>query len=408
MKVTACIAETGQRVDARNNDHWQFVRTAPKPRLYCPAHAADDPRSCRVALISVENANGTRFFKVASTRKSCDHEETDKPAVPDRMRRPSGESPEHKWLKQFIVEAARKAGFNAETEVADPATPGRIADVFVGNARRPRVEVQRVDTNIALRTAANPDNVIWLVRSADHTHAQHDKWLFDYPCVRLRIRKKLPDGTTTVGYPWLEEDNDYSSYDVDAISTVLSPVTKPHLSTRTTWVGKGRNRRKRAVVYCDYFTGRDVSVPLPTFLGQVWRGERIWHPRWRPHKTGGWILESDYEAFEQWKAEERRRRLADASPVLQVNAAAPSETNDRVESQTTAPEEPDQETREEPEHDTPDEPEPDAAEPEVVEVPQYVIEPAVVRVESTPISEPRPHIGSRRSMWVRVKAWLRS
>ncbi|KAA0017039.1 hypothetical protein [Antrihabitans cavernicola] len=311
VKVKARISETGQLVSAANNDDWALVHpsTGRGPDMYCP----DSDDRCRSKLIAVEKQNKTkgtvtRFFRFPKNSRRCTHAEVEHGVeVRSTPTASGGESDEHLWLKQFVLDVAQRCGYAAELE---HSLPGVRADVWVPGATRARVEVQRVPTDIPTRTGDYPD-VVWLLRETAITQSTK-KYLFGSPCVQVRISKKLARTTETIlipGRPW-EGDTEV---EISASATVLHLRHGPH------------------VVPGEKFF-ETHPIPLEKFLRQVWSGERVWYPRGTAHSFAGWVLATEYERYQQWlKAQQ------DIQHALRAVNAAIDERADRPARPDPAP-----------------------------------------------------------------------
>ncbi|WP_157621800.1 hypothetical protein [Serinicoccus hydrothermalis] len=299
MKITARFGEGSGRVLRADDDHdWCISHPAegPRPRLFCP------DIECGQRLIAVERARDdgvvTRFFRYARKAIPCGHLDSDTPVEVSAHSGTTGpETDEHAWLKKIVHTWAIEAGY-ACAEVETVLSGGIKADVFVPGACRGRVEIQRVATDIEARSAPY-DDVLWLLRQADSD--ANARYMFDMPCVQVRILVQTPRGFRP-GAPW--SDSEEHQYKIMASSTVLG------LNPRRDEPGES------------FFESR--PMPLPLFLRQVWGGVRRWHPRSEPHYYGGWILDEDYRAWQRSRSS--------------VTPAPPRVTSPRAQTQCTSTE----------------------------------------------------------------------
>lgn len=310
MKITARLSESGCLVEAANDEDWAQVHCKPaskRPALYCP----DSTNTCRNKLVAYERKNPrhgtvTRYFSFAKRSGTCTHAAVKSgvivPAQPISPSAPSGESDEHMWLKQRVVDIATSAKYSA---TAEKTLPGDVrADVYVeGVQHGARIEVQRVATDIPTRTEQYPD-VIWLLRDAYSTSSGNKEALFSYPCVQIRVTAPRPVGGKrewVPAQPWLSGDWDDAR--VSASSTVL----------------RFQHDDSGAPVFDTY------PMRLDLFLRQVWSGERQWYRKGLAHKTfGGWALVSDVEAVNAWRQERREQaRALAAAPRPPTPATVP-------------------------------------------------------------------------------------
>ncbi|KAA0015972.1 hypothetical protein [Antrihabitans cavernicola] len=221
------------------------------------------------------------------------------------------------WLKQFVLDMAVRCGYAAELE---HPLPGVRADVWVPGARRARVEVQRVPTDIPTRTGDYPD-VVWLLRETAITPSTK-KYLFGSPCVQVRISKKLARSTETIripGRPW-EGDTEVR---ISASATVLHLRHGLH-------VAPGEK----------FFETH--PIPLENFLRQVWSGERVWYPRGTAHSFAGWVLATEYERYQQWlKAQQdTQQALRAVNGVIEERADHPVRPDPQPAHPASAPSQP--------------------------------------------------------------------
>lgn len=292
MKTIAFMAEDGRKIDASSEDDWALVYKTGR-RLFCPSHADE---SCPSELKAVQRPSRkrtgtvTRFFAFKSGR--CGHAEV-KSGIEVSLR-PGGESAEHLWLKQFVLDSARKCGYEADAEYR--LESGVRADVWVHSACRGRIEVQRVPTDVSERTKQD-EQVVWLLREDAMTKAM-TSILFRNPCVQVRVTEKVdtPAGTDWVAAkPWETDRTPVLS--VRATATVLAKLDTPQPH-------RARKSGKRNSV--KYF--QSESMRLHTFLDEVWSGKRRWYPKGSPHYIAGWILVEEYEQHRSEIVERRRRR----------------------------------------------------------------------------------------------------
>ena len=311
MKITARLSETGRLVGAAVDSDWAEVHCAgERPALYCPDSGSD----CRNALIAVEIENKkrgtvTRFFRFARGSRTCGHAavsagvtvrapaEVAEPAV-------SGESREHVWLKQHVVDIATAARYEA---VQEQQLPGGVrADVYVRGAQAARVEVQRGPADIPARTELHPD-VVWLLREAHSTSSGNKAALFSSPCVQIRITaRRVINGEVkwVAAQPW--SDPEWDDAVVSASSTALRLADRDGGAP--------------------FFETKPIDLSL--FLWQIWSGERRWYPKGQAHESfAGWALVTDVEAFTRWRQELReRQRVANmqARVVVPPRPVAPA------------------------------------------------------------------------------------
>lgn len=278
MKIRARISESGTWVEAANDVDWLLVHPpdgGERPVLFCP------DSTCPSKLVAKElpRSHGavTRFFAFGP-RSKCGHHEV-KQGVPGQAasKIDVAETGEHHWLKRFVLEAAHRAGY-VEADLERPLPVGVRADVFVPGAQRSRVEVQRGATDVPARSERYPD-VVWLLRAA--FDEANKKFLFDYPCVQVRVTRKDAGGRWVPARPWSEETPNIS---ISASSTVLRPR-----------VCTDRSHRH------GFFETKPMSLDL--FLRQVWSGERQWFRRGTVHTFAGWVLGHDLRRYEAWLAE---------------------------------------------------------------------------------------------------------
>ena len=297
-KVTARLADTGRLVHAANDRDWALVRGPDKPALYCP----ERPAGCTgqvhpVQRINKSNGTISRFFRFnPGSPIKCGHAEADPVILPTGGG--GRETREHKWLKEYVRDIAIELGHQAHTEKT--LHSGVIADVWVPTATQcPRVEIQRVKTDIPTRTKQDP-NVVWLLRSV-HGKAMTN-FLFHKPCVRVLAG----DSNAIPDRPWDEPDREFT---LRAGATVLRPAAAPE------WP-RG------------YFETHPIELRL--FLQQVWAGDRIWIDNPQVHKFGSWILTTDLEQHNQWRAEEKARRNAPRLSETRPQPLQPEVTHDDV------------------------------------------------------------------------------
>ncbi len=311
MKITARLSESGRQVEAANDDDWAEVHCEPaknRPALYCP----DSTNTCRNKLVAYERKNlrqgtVTRYFSFAKGSGTCTHAAVKHgvvvPAQPIAPPAPSGESDEHMWLKQRVVDIAISAKYSATTE---QTLPGDVrADVYVDGVQHgARVEVQRVATDIPTRTEQYPD-VIWLLRDAYSTSSGNKNALFSYPCVQIRVSAPRTVGGKkewVPAQPWASDEWDDAR--VSASSTVLQL----------------KRDNSGAPVFGTY------PVALDLFLGQVWSGERQWYRKGLAHTNfGGWALVCDVDAVKAWRQERREQARALAVASRPPTPPQPSE-----------------------------------------------------------------------------------
>ena len=355
MKLRARVSETGCEVSAANDGDWKMVyRTGLV--LYCRTKGC----SAKVKAVQRKRSDGgiTRFFSYISGNH-CDHRDDDGCHVtpPPRIgHHPSApESAEHKWLAETVIRIALAAGhLSAQKEVRLGAAVR--ADVFVPDVPRSRIEIQRGQTDIQERTRLHPD-VLWLLRMS-HDDA-NTRWLFDQPCVQVRIRHC----SGRPARPW-EEPLSPDDYTVDATSTVL--------------------RRSFAMNSDRFFTSR--PLPVQIFLEQVWRGERVWVPRGRCHRTAGWVLTKDLAAHDEWCAA-RAQAAATQPPTVMTTAQEKPISTDAASKELVA-----------------DEPAPEVAvEDEAEWRTARRLTSSTEGEVASPVGEP-PH--PTRGWWGRFRTWL--
>jgi hypothetical protein len=313
MKITARLSETGREVEAADDADWAEVYCYPKrkrPALYCP----DSPNGCRTKVVACERPNKkkgtiTRYFAFTGGGGKCGHAAVKKGVeVPDpsAQQQPqvagSGESDEHRWLKNKVAEIATAAKYVAAQEKELPG--GVRADVYVEGAQQAgRVEVQRVATDIPARTERHPD-VVWLLREAYSTSSGNKDALWGNPCVQLRIRApRIVNGKRAwvAAEPW--SGPQWADAEVSASSTVL----------RLSHKDSGE----------PLFDTRPIDLAL--FLRQVWSGKRRWYPKGQAHKGfAGWALVSDVEAFELWHRQHREQMRAAAAAAIAARSRPPA------------------------------------------------------------------------------------
>lgn len=285
-KVTARIAETGRLVHAANDEDWAYVHRPgdpDRPILHCPESSA----GCANQLSAVENrirADGGRlrsfrFTKNTAEEHRCQHAAADAVLVEGK------ESPEHRWLKDYVCATAQELGYTAEPEW--PLNSGLVADVWVHDAVAcQRVEVQRVRTDIPERTDPHP-NVVWLLRETARNNKPMNRYLFTNPCVRVNIFG--PDRRPA--QPWAEPG---ATYEICAYATAL-------------------RRSKTPTTVADFFeTG---ELPLRTFLREVWSGERIWTDDRTVYKFACWVRVKDLEERQMWLQVQREQAAARAAEI---------------------------------------------------------------------------------------------
>lgn len=285
MKVEARLSETGERIRARVDEEWSRVYCHPKrhkPVLYCPEE------TCNNRLKAVERARKdggkTRYFAFESGAK-CSHRAVKSGVIVPAASPSSPESGEHKWLKNYVLEAAHRLGYNEAS--AEYTLANVRADVYVPTAHRQRVEVQRGQTDIPMRTSVASD-VIWLLRMPND--ASNKRYLFNMPCVQVRIiDPEAGPGQARAAQPW---QNDQPRALVRATSTVLCPRTDPDVDSDF-----------------GYFT-TEKYMPLDTFLKQVWSGRRRWYPSGAVHKFAGWVNVADYDRYQQWMTARKQHEEA--------------------------------------------------------------------------------------------------
>lgn len=308
MKIRARFSETGTLIDLRDEEQWARAHPGTNnPRLFC------GEAGCNVRLFASERTNHTRgtitrFFKFGRNSPRCTHEEdgagveVPDPATAAPPQGQGGGGPmtdEHQWLVDFVVSEALKAGFEPLTE--HRLEGGAIADIFVPRACRARVEVQRVDTNIADRTQRH-DDVVWLLRNPSG-----DKYVFDHPAVKILCSRWLKSpggkGNWVPAEPW-RKDRDFRC-SIKAATTVFTPREIPTSN--------------------EFFGTR--PIPLSQFLNEVWTGQRRWYRRGEVHKFAGWALNEDHEKYQRWHAAKQlvRRTVTEppSRPAAPVKAPHP-------------------------------------------------------------------------------------
>lgn len=310
MKVEARLSETGERIHAWVDDEWFRVYCHPKghkPVLYCPEGTCNN--RLKAVQRSRKDGTKTRFFAFDSSAK-CSHGAVKTGVIVPAAPPSSPESDEHKWLKNYVLEAAHRLGYGdarAEYALADVR-----ADVYVPTAHRPRAEIQRGKTDIPVRTPDASD-VIWLLRMPND--ASNTKYLFSMPCVQVRIiAVGTEPGQGRAGQPWRQNQ---PGTVVRATSTVLRPRTDPDVESDF-----------------GFFT-TEKNMLLDAFLKQVWSGRRQWYPRGEVHKFAGWVNVADHERYQQWMAtrqpnEEaaKRARQESEESAAQHEPAEPELPND--------------------------------------------------------------------------------
>lgn len=296
MKITALLSESGMEVNADNDEHWELVTAGQpghRPVLYCPDSVS---KGCSNRLVAIPRPNKkkgtvTRYFAFhPSVPESgrCEHAAVTSGIVRNDTTR-TGETHEHAWLKQHVLELAIRYGYK-EAKLEESLADGKVrADVFVPHAARSRVEIQRVATDIPTRTGAYPDT-IWLLRAAFSEVKATKNSLFSQPCVQVRITRFDPAVKRYIpAQPW--QDGDAGSFrrlSISATATVLTPRDKP--------------------THDDGFF-RTQPLDLDVFLQQVWAGDRLWYPRGHAHKKlAGWALTSDMESQTEWMIREAERQ----------------------------------------------------------------------------------------------------
>ena len=276
MKVQARLSESGQLVQAAEDEDWALVHPPdgqPRPILFCPERICDN----RVTAVEIVNPAGrtTRFFRFVPHGPTCGHQEVSDPVIvePPTIAQP-GESAEHRWLKEYVRQAALDVGHHGVRLEATLADQVR-ADVFVPGVVRGRIEVQRGPTNVPERTEGFAE-VVWLLRAA--FNETNRRYLFTCPCVQVRVVRRVAE-RWVLAEPWL----DGWDAEVRATATVLQARADPDPSDPYGFFETAKN------------------VPLAAFLSQVWSGHRRWHPQLTAHRFAGWITDEDWERYESWR-----------------------------------------------------------------------------------------------------------
>ncbi|TWS21583.1 hypothetical protein FK529_03080 [Tsukamurella asaccharolytica] len=295
-----------------------------------------------------------RFTKNTAANDRCQH------AVADAVLIGGRETAEHRWLKRYVLEAARELGYEAELE--RPLKSGLVADVWIDDAvSRRRVEVQRVRTDIPARTERDAD-VLWLLRETSRNNKDMNTYLFTNPCVRVSI---FGAGRRPV-HPWDDPD---AAFEIRVFATVLRRTENPN-SPR------------------DFFeTG---EMPLRTFLREVWSGERRWVNDRTVYKFASWARDSDLEVRRAWVQARRERAAAAREAALEARRQAQRQLHEqRARSVAEIPRPPQPERPAEPSVSVP--PAPHGAPPRVPVLHRPVEPPPVAPV----------------SAWRRLIDWLR-
>lgn len=278
MKVEARLSETGHLVRAGDDMDWALVRSTSgkKPTLFCPES------TCHLRLVAVEikrpDGGITRFFRFhASTH--CMHRAVSRGVVVPAQtvgKDSSNESDEHLWLKQYVLSAALRFGYE-DGSLENFVAAGVRADVRVPGAERPRVEVQIGQSDVPARTERFA-SVIWLLRAV--FNESNVEYLFDHPCVQVRISRRDADGRWIPAQPW----NDGRDAVVRATGTLLRSRDEPQPDD-------------------DFgFFESEKRVPLDRFLREVWSGERRWFSRGDIHSYAGWVKVGDEVRYREWRA----------------------------------------------------------------------------------------------------------
>lgn len=313
MKVVAREYESNRVVRADCDEDWAQVwrpRGEPRPVLLSCGEGSCHVRLCAVQKRRKSDGQITRWFAFTKG-DSCDHNEVDAPVVvlqpvvsPATVAKPSGETAEHLWLKDYVDQTALDSGYEAVVQEQPLPRLRIVPDVTLGDAvAGGRVEVQRGATDVPSRTEKDAD-VVWLLRLGENFG--NDKHLFDWPCVSVRItawergKTTSEKGRRVTVKPW-ETGSAVTSFRVEAMGTVLRRRNDPDLDS----------------VY-GFFETRPMS--LDQFLTHVWAGKRRWHPRHGVHRFGGWALESDLHAYQVWLVERRAVLAERAAMVTQEQA----------------------------------------------------------------------------------------
>lgn len=211
---------------------------------------------------------------------------------------------EHMWLQGVVRDLCEQLGYSARLEV-------NLADVKVESPVPYAVEVQRVSTNLAKRTAqrrANGMKSLWLLpetekqRDIGRNGMRHDDPLFKHPAVRLRYYWSGRNHKTMVPTQYLNREvwNAGATDKVDLYVAV------------TLWtLADDRSRFDRS-----------SSMPLRGFLNEVLSGRLEWFTKEQLHGTSndkrskwaGWANPEDVQqvvGLRQLKRLEDRR-TADA------------------------------------------------------------------------------------------------
>lgn len=285
----------GQRdVWAGDDIDWAVVRAVPRPRLLCP-----DP-GCNVELASVEapsNPNAPRYFRVKNKGATdCGHAE---------VAEGSGglEGAKHLWMKQEIIKICRRLGFEATPE--DWKTR---ADVFVHDPRF-CLEVQHWPTQMRERTRERRSqlaDVCWFVCADARGLDDH---VFSNPAVKYKVVDPVTKQRVS---PWLPEFSGSAQIEVFATRLKLDPDD------------------------ASKFVSAKAS-PLDTFLQEILTGTRIWAPRSRTGKWGGWAL---VEELDIRQSQPRRQAPRPAPPQVPAMPAPAASTTQAMPTPTPRAETP--------------------------------------------------------------------
>lgn len=357
MKVKARLSESGQQVEAARDADWALVHPPAgqrRPILFCPERICDN----RVTAVEIVHPAGptTRFFRFIHGSPTCEHSEVpdpvviEQPVIEQTVVEPHGETPEHRWLKEYVRRVALDLG-HRDVELEVNLNDRVRADVFLPEVLRGRVEIQRGPTNVPDRTESFAE-VVWLLRAA--FNESNKRYLFTCPCVQVRVVRREA-GRPVLAEPWA----DGRGAEVRATGTVLQARAVPDSSDPFG------------------FFENEKNVDLAAFLADVWSGRRRWHPQLTAHRFAGWITVEDFVRYESW----RRPPAPQPAPEPELPESLPL---------SPAP--------------TPG-PDPAAVEPsapaELTSTP-IAVEPREVRPDAPSEEVSRPE----RTWWSRLRRWL--
>ena len=276
MKVQARLSESGQLVQAAEDEDWALVHPPdgqPRPILFCPEQICDN----RVTAVEIVNPAGrtTRFFRFVPHGPTCGHQEVSDPVIVElpTIGQP-GESAEHRWLKEYVRQAALDVGHHGvrlEAALADQVR----ADVFVPGVVRGRIEVQRGPTNVPERTEGFAE-VVWLLRAA--FNETNRRYLFTCPCVQVRVVRRVADAGS---WPSPGSTGGTLRSGPPLRSSGPGPIRTPVIPTDSS--------RPRRTSPWQRFSARSGPVTAAGI------------PKLTAHRFAGWITDEDWERYESWR-----------------------------------------------------------------------------------------------------------